>query len=197
MRCTSRPRVPIVTGPSVSFFNSSTAGFHRRRCSKNPRATKSKQMETGRSTRTLVSMTITRVPSLESRRGAGTLHEKRSPVRNDDAEDARRPTRAQALRRLAALYRQADSAYERFSCPSSAECCQLRRRGRQPWLWPVESAALEDALRRQGRRVPEPRADGGCPLLDEAGRRCTVYEDRPFGCRTYFCDRASGGRHPL
>jgi len=125
------------------------------------------------------------------------LHEKGSPVRNDDAEELRRPTRAQALRRLAALYRQADAAYARFSCPASAECCQLRQRGRQPWLWPVELAALENALKRQGRGAPGPRADGGCPLLDEGGRRCTVYEDRPFGCRTYFCGRASGGRHPL
>jgi Fe-S-cluster containining protein len=116
------------------------------------------------------------------------LHEK---------DDRRQPTLAQALRHLAALYRQADAAYARFSCPASSECCQLTQRGRQPWLWPVEWAALQDALARQGRRVPEARADGGCPLLDAAGRRCTVYADRPFGCRTYFCERASGGRHPL
>jgi uncharacterized protein len=116
------------------------------------------------------------------------LHEK---------DDRRQPTRAQALRHLAAIYRKTDAAYARFSCPASADCCQLARRGRQPWLWPVEWAALEGALERQGRRVPAARADGGCPLLDEAGRRCTVYEDRPFGCRTYFCERASGGRHPL
>src|SRR5207253_181763 len=104
--------------------------------------------------------TLTGEPGTE-----GTLHEKGSPVRNDEAEELRRPTRAQALRRLAALYRQADAVYARFSCPASAECCQLRQRGRQPWLWPVELAALEDALRRQGRRAPGPRADGGCPLL--------------------------------
>jgi Fe-S-cluster containining protein len=125
------------------------------------------------------------------------LHEKGSPVRNDEAEELRRPTRAQALRRLAALYRQADAAYARFRCPASAECCQLAKRGRQPWLWPVEMTALEEALRRQGRSAPAARADGGCPLLDGQGRRCTVYEGRPFGCRTYFCERASGGRHPL
>ncbi|HEY8211637.1 MAG TPA: YkgJ family cysteine cluster protein [Myxococcaceae bacterium] len=126
------------------------------------------------------------------------MHEKCPPVRNDEDEGTpRRPTRAQALRRLAAIYGQADSAYARFSCPSSAECCQLQRRGRQPWLWPLEWAAVEDALKRQGREVPPPRADGGCALLDEGGRRCTVYADRPFGCRTYFCERASGGRHPL
>jgi len=129
------------------------------------------------------------------------LHEKGFPVPVDETEDAedvpRRPTRAQSLRKLAAMYRQADEAYARFSCPASAECCQLARRGRQPWLWPVEWAAVQEALARQGRKAPPPRADGGCPLLDAEGRRCTVYADRPFGCRTYFCDRASGGRHPL
>lgn len=128
------------------------------------------------------------------------MHEKRAAVPIDEAEDAEgthRPTRTQALRRLAALYRQADEAYARFSCPASAECCQLTRRGRQPWLWRVEWVALEEALRRQGRALPPPRPDGACPLLDAEGRRCTVYPDRPFGCRTYFCERASGGRHPL
>src|SRR5256885_6301665 len=141
-------------------------------------------------------MPILRVPSVEGRRG-GILPEKPPPARNDEAEADRRPTPAQALRRLAALYRQADAAYARFSCPASAECCQLARRGRQPWLWPLEWAALEGALQRQGRPVPPPRAGGGCPLLDEGGRRCTVYADRPVRCRTYFCERASGGRHPL
>jgi Fe-S-cluster containining protein len=128
------------------------------------------------------------------------LHEKGSPVPIDDegeVEDVRPPTRARALRWLAAIYRQADEAYAGFSCPASAECCQLAKRGRQPWLWEVEWTALEGALARQGRKVPPPREDGACPLLDEGGRRCTVYADRPFGCRTYFCERASGGRHPL
>ena len=125
------------------------------------------------------------------------MHEKGAPVLIDELEDARRPTSAQALRRLAAIYRRADEAYARFSCPASAECCQLSRRGRQPWLWGVEWMALEGALARQGRSVPPPRADGACPLLDAEGRRCTVYADRPFGCRTYFCERAAGGRHPL
>ena len=40
--------------------------------------------------------------------------------------------------------------------------------------------------------LPPPRADGGCPFLDGAGKRCTVYEDRPLGCRTFFCHRMTG-----
>ncbi len=40
--------------------------------------------------------------------------------------------------------------------------------------------------------MPPARADGGCRFLDETGLRCTVYEARPFGCRTYFCERGRG-----
>jgi hypothetical protein len=107
------------------------------------------------------------------------------------------PTRAQVDRRLRAIYRKADEAYAPFSCPASAECCQLAARQRQPWLWPPEWDAIRSALARQGRALPATRADGGCPLLDDAGKSCTVYADRPFGCRTYFCERAKGGRHPV
>ncbi len=52
---------------------------------------------------------------------------------------------------------------------------------------------LRDRLAREDR-APVARADGGCPLLDEAGLRCTVYEDRPLGCRTFFCGKATHGK---
>jgi hypothetical protein len=89
-----------------------------------------------------------------------------------------------------AVFRQADALYARTSCPASAECCQLAKTGRQPWLWPSEWLVLEERLLRDRRKVVQ-RADGACPLLTEAGR-CSVYEDRPFGCRTFFCGRATG-----
>jgi len=92
-----------------------------------------------------------------------------------------------------ALYRLADAAYGPFSCPASAECCQLTKVKRQPWLWLGEWLVLEERLRSEGRRV-EARADGACPLLGADGR-CTVYADRPFGCRTYFCHRVTGPAH--
>ena len=31
-----------------------------------------------------------------------------------------------------------------------------------------------------------------CPFLDASGKRCSVYEARPFGCRTFFCGRING-----
>jgi Fe-S-cluster containining protein len=102
--------------------------------------------------------------------------------------------RAQRAARLEtrAVYRQADALYASFSCPASSECCQLARTGRQPWLWPSEWWVLEERLRADGREIHS-RADGACPLLTESGR-CSVYADRPFGCRTFFCERARGDR---
>lgn len=97
-----------------------------------------------------------------------------------------------AVRETRAVYRLADAAYRPFGCPSSGECCQLSRTGRPPWLWPSEWEVLARHLAKAGRRVPPAREDGGCALLDASGVRCSVYEDRPFGCRTFFCGRRSG-----
>jgi Fe-S-cluster containining protein len=86
----------------------------------------------------------------------------------------------------------ASRAWAPFSCPGAAECCQLSVTKRPPWLWPSEWDVLLEHLRHRGRALPLARADGGCPFLDEAGRRCTVYEARPLGCRTFFCHRVTG-----
>jgi uncharacterized protein len=110
----------------------------------------------------------------------------------DDADDdtpASAGTRAleRAMQETRTVYRQADAAYAPYSCPASGECCQLATTQRQPWLWRPEWELLA-----KGRRLPPPRADGGCPFLDARGLRCTVYADRPFGCRTFFCSRIRG-----
>ncbi|MFN7130508.1 MAG: YkgJ family cysteine cluster protein [Myxococcales bacterium] len=115
-------------------------------------------------------------------------------MRDEDAEpgvsDVVRDRRA--LLALDAVYRKAGEALAGFGCPASSECCRLRDTGREPYLFPVELLRLRQALARQGRAVPPPRPDGACRLLTADGRRCTVYEDRPFGCRTYFCERVQG-----
>ena len=113
------------------------------------------------------------------------------PDWDDDIDEA--PTaagareQARALQELRAIYRQADAAYAPFSCPASGECCQLSKTKRQPWLWYPEWLLLA-----RNHPLPPPREDGGCPYLDAAGKRCTVYADRPFGCRTFFCERIRG-----
>jgi Fe-S-cluster containining protein len=106
---------------------------------------------------------------------------------------------------LRALYAEADAALAGWSCEGSTDCCHFGRTGREPYLWPNEWALLERAIGARGgvkAAAPgarDPRAarslpiadEGRCPLLGSDGR-CTVYADRPFGCRTFYCDRAEG-----
>lgn len=113
----------------------------------------------------------------------------------EDGPDPRQlaDARDETLRVLEA----ASALYAPFSCAATAECCQLATTQRDPWLWPTEWQRVLDRLEDDGRTLPDPRSDGGCPFLDAAGKRCTVYADRPFGCRTYFCQRRKGpGREP-
>lgn len=117
-----------------------------------------------------------------------------SPAPWDAERAARRRAEHQAATELATLYRRADAAYAPYSCPATAECCQLAARGREPWLWEAEWNALRSAL----PTLPPRRADGGCPFLDGAGQRCTAYAHRPLGCRTFFCHRRQGpAREPV
>jgi uncharacterized protein len=103
----------------------------------------------------------------------------------------------QSLADLGALYARVDAAHAGFSCPNRAACCQLAQTGREPYLWHLEWKLLERRIAERGGRVPPPREDGGCRFLDESGRRCTVYQERPFGCRTFGCELATGMNRPL
>lgn len=109
---------------------------------------------------------------------------------------------AELLEELFALYRQVDLSQEGASCPASTECCRFGVTGREPYVTSVEIAALRRAVARRGgplspKRRALPLTPGGsqkaeriCVLLDAAGR-CSVYESRPFGCRTFHCARAT------
>jgi hypothetical protein len=94
---------------------------------------------------------------------------------------------------IEALYAKTDELLDGWTCDQSADCCHFERTGREPYLWPAEWAALEKAIARRGtRRGSLPVLDERrCPLLGRDGR-CTVYEARPFGCRTFFCARGVG-----
>jgi len=103
------------------------------------------------------------------------------------------------LGELAALYREVDAEYAGSTCPASTECCRFGVTGREPYVTSLEVLAIERAVARRGGPLPPKRRalplfhgadeERVCPLLD-AGGRCSVYEDRPFGCRTFFCERA-------
>jgi hypothetical protein len=108
-------------------------------------------------------------------------------------------TVAEPLHELAALYRETDALLAGSSCPGSTDCCRFGLTGREPYVTSVEIAAVERAIRRRGGPLsPKRRAlpiagpaqkERICPLLDVNGR-CSVYESRPFGCRTFYCERA-------
>lgn len=97
-----------------------------------------------------------------------------------------------AVTETRAVLRKAADAWSRHACPASGECCQLSVTRRQPYLWPSEWRLLMEHLKRARRPMPPPREDGACPFLDASGKRCSVYEARPFGCRTFFCGRITG-----
>lgn len=107
------------------------------------------------------------------------------------------------LAELTALYAEVDARFAGWSCDSSTDCCHFGRTGREPYVTSIELALVKRALARSGRKAPtqaktpQParralpiaRDERRCPLLDDAGR-CSIYQQRPFGCRTFFCERA-------
>lgn len=109
-----------------------------------------------------------------------------------------------ALAALRELYARVDALLADTTCDASTECCRFRVTGREPYVTPLELAELLRAVRAAGglpkrRGLPLARDaedQGWCPLLGDDGR-CRVYAARPFGCRTFFCARASRpGRAP-
>src|ERR1044071_4129932 len=106
------------------------------------------------------------------------------------------------LDELRALYVEVDAKFADAACPGSTECCRFGITGRRPYLTSIETALVRRALAERGfggGRAPRRRAlplvarrdEQPCPLLDERSR-CRVYAARPFGCRTFYCQRATG-----
>jgi Fe-S-cluster containining protein len=106
------------------------------------------------------------------------------------------------LDELSAIYGRVDQLYAGYGCPSSTECCRFAVTGREPYVTSIERLAVERALAARGGALsPKKRAlpllpardEAICPLLDQHGR-CAVYAARPFGCRTFWCHRATSDR---
>lgn len=121
------------------------------------------------------------------RRTKGT---KQGRLQLDDEDVAR-------LDELSAIYRDAEARFAGSRCPGSTECCRFSITGREPYLTSIEVLAVRRALSRRGGPLrPKRRAlpllrdeERICPMLDQHGR-CSVYADRPLGCRTFWCHRA-------
>ena len=99
---------------------------------------------------------------------------------------------------LRAVYARVDATLAGYSCDASTECCRFGITGREPYVTPVELAEIEHGIAARGlpaQTKPSPRSlpvvddERRCPLLDDSGR-CRVYDSRPLGCHTFFCDRS-------
>ena len=107
----------------------------------------------------------------------------------------RRQSSSEWLAELRLVYDEIDALNRDRSCPASTDCCRFGVTGREPYPTAVELAELERAVRARGglpkRRVLPIASERRCPLLGDAGRGL-VYASRPFGCRTFYCERADG-----
>ena len=100
--------------------------------------------------------------------------------------------RKAALAEVQAVYSDLAARPVDRRCTLRAECCHFKLTGLTPFLTKGEALLAAKALRASGRRKIPARKDGACPLLDSKSSRCLIYEARPFGCRTHFCDAAGG-----
>ena len=112
---------------------------------------------------------------------------KREPQAPASAEHNSRVLRAA----VKAIYAELEQLRVQRTCTGIADCCHFRLTGRTPYLTRGEAIVAAHAWRAAGRTsLPASGAEGACPML--VNQRCAIYADRPFGCRTHFCDAAGG-----
>ena len=97
-----------------------------------------------------------------------------------------------ALVKVRAVYADLANRPAERQCIARTQCCQFRLTGLTPELTKGEALLAAKAFRATGRKELPEREDGACPLLQPDTGRCLIYADRPFGCRTHFCEAAGG-----
>jgi len=102
------------------------------------------------------------------------------------------PPTPNPLAEVRAIYAELAQRKVTRNCIARTECCQFQLTGQTPHLTKGEALLAAKAFRATGRReLPEPD-DGACPMLKRETGKCMIYADRPFGCRTHFCEAAGG-----
>jgi hypothetical protein len=101
----------------------------------------------------------------------------------------------QAIAEVRAIYAELAKRPVERSCQTLTECCQFQLTGQTPHLTKGEALVAAKGVRAAGRKELPEFDDGTCPLLKRETGRCLIYNDRPFGCRTHFCE-AAGGPYP-
>ncbi|MDP9291103.1 MAG: YkgJ family cysteine cluster protein [Verrucomicrobiota bacterium] len=111
----------------------------------------------------------------------------KAPARSrKSAETDSRPT----IKKVRAIYDTLANRPVERDCTRLSQCCHFVLTGRTPFLTRGEALVAAAALRATGRkRLPE---SGACPFFSVNDRKCMIYADRPFGCRTHFCRPAGG-----
>ena len=107
----------------------------------------------------------------------------------------RREELQNALNEVRAVYADLAKRPVARNCVARTECCQFQFTGLTPQLTKGEALVVAKGFRATGRKELPESADGACPFLKRETGRCLIYADRPFGCRTHFCE-AAGGPHP-
>lgn len=104
----------------------------------------------------------------------------------------RREELSAAVAEVRAVYNDLAKRPVTRNCIARTECCQFQLTGLTPQLTKGEALVAAKGFRATGRKeIPEPE-DGACPFLKRETGKCMIYADRPFGCRTHFCEAAGG-----
>ncbi len=97
-----------------------------------------------------------------------------------------------AIRDVELVYKELEERPIERHCTLKTGCCHFLQTGETPFLTRGEALLAARAVRRTGRKDLPKRTDGACKLLHPRTSRCLIYEGRPFGCRTHFCQEAGG-----
>ena len=99
---------------------------------------------------------------------------------------------AETIREVMGIYADWEKRPIQRNCTGVADCCRFRLVGHTPYLTKGEALVAAKAWKAAGRREVVVPQDGSCPFLHPVSGKCGIYQGRPFGCRTHFCDAAGG-----
>lgn len=99
---------------------------------------------------------------------------------------------AEVIREVLAIYAEWEQRPLQRACTGIADCCRFRLVGHTPYLTKGEALVAAKAWKAAGRKEVVVPADGSCPFIHPHTGKCRIYQGRPFGCRTHFCDAAGG-----
>lgn len=102
---------------------------------------------------------------------------------------------AEVIRAVTDIYAEWERRPIQRNCTGIADCCRFKLVGHTPYLTRGEALVAAKAWRAAGRKELVVSPSGSCPFLHPVTGKCGIYQGRPFGCRTHFCDAAGGPAH--